>query len=34
LTPFPHVFHLCCCYSSGVPCFNPFQSNFSANLRR
>jgi len=18
-----HVFHLCCCYSSGVPCFNP-----------
>ena len=17
-----HVFHLCCCYTSGVPCFN------------
>jgi len=24
-----HVFHLCCCYSSDVPCFNPLNAELS-----
>ena len=24
-----HVFHLCCCYSSGVPCFNPLKAELN-----
>jgi len=27
-----HVFHLCCCYSSGIPCFNNKNNNNNNNF--